>query len=409
MQRILILEISGSGHHPGYLRRILQSGILREAHVTIAGPPSLLNHPELEAFRAQCAFQPLAILPREQARLIDFSTLGLVRREFVLRAVYGRTWRRISSSGPFDLVLLPLLDGCVNAIALRGSPFGPTPWIAISMRMQFHLRRMGVVAPPSSAQALRQALFHRLLKLPSLKALLTIDPTLADYAAGKSSAEFARVRYLPDTCNTYTLTAKAAARTQLGIPGNAKLILAYGALHQRKGIFHLIRAMVRPDCPKEVHLLLAGSQDSAVKDFLAGPAAASLLAEGRLHLLPGYVPEELVPALLSASDAMWIGYIDFYTMSNILVLAARHHLPCITSSQGIIGYLARKHQIGLTVDPRSEESVLKVLRTIVEQPPLLAGSVDRAYAAFVDHTDASFHRVFMDAVASALAASSAKH
>ncbi len=406
MHRILILDVAGSGHHPSYLRRILQSGILRVAHVIIAGPSSLIEHAELDDFRTQCDFYPLAILPHEQHRLRDFSAKGLVLREFTLRAIYGRTWRTLSRNGAFQLVLLPMLDGCVNAIALRGSPFGTTPWISITMRMQFHLRNMGVLAPSPSARLLRQALFHHLLQQPTLQSLLTIDPTLAEYAAQSGRTECGKVRYLPDTCNDYVLMDKAAAREQLHIPADATLILAYGALNERKGIFALLQAMAQPACSKAVHLLLAGSQDDGVKTILAGHLAAHLLAEGRLHLLPGYVPEEDVPALLSASDALWIGYVDFYTMSNILVLAAHHNLPPIVSEQGIIGWLARKHDFGLIVDPHSQGSILSALRIVADDPASLTDATRRAYTAFEAHNSASFQRTILDAVAFALPASS---
>lgn len=402
MKRILILEISGSGHHPSYLRRILESGILDAAHVIVAGPSSLSAHSELRDLRSQYEFHELAIDPNQQARLADFSAIGLVRREFVLRAIFERAWRRACSSGQIDLVVLPLVDGCANAIALRGAPFGGTPWIAVSMRAQFHLRKMGVTVPRTISRLAREILFRRLLQRESLKALLTIDPTLAEYATRQRASEFAKVCLLPDTCNTYTLIEKNVARKQLDIPIPAKLILAYGHLTARKGIFNLIRAMTREECPRHVHLLLAGSQDEDVKKFLAGPVAAHLLSEGRLHLLPGFVPEESVPALLSASDALWVGYIGFYTMSNILVLAARHHLQVIPSNQGVIGYLSSRHNLGLMVNPLSEDSVVDALREVADPPPSRPEQIARARAAFASHTDATFHQVMKQAIRSAV-------
>ena len=402
MKRSLILEISSSGHHPSYLRRILESGLLHAAHVIVAGPASLSAHPELSALLAQCEFHELAIDPDRQTRLADFSTLGLVRREFTLRAIYQRAWRRASSSGPVDLVLLPLVDGCANAIALRGGPFGATPWIAISMRAQFHLRKMGVTAPRTFTRAGRAFLFRRLLRTESLGSLLTIDPTLAEYAARQRGSEFAKIRLLPDTCNTCTLIEKSAARRQLGIPSSARLILAFGHLTARKGVLIAMRAMAREDCPKHVCLLLAGSQDNEVESFLAGPVAAQLLAEGRLHLRPGFVPEESVPTLLSAADAMWIGYTGFYTMSNMLVLAARHGLPILASNQGVIGWLASRHNLGLIVDPQSQDSVADALRKVADPPPSQPQQLASARDAFAHHTDAVFHRVIMQAIESAL-------
>src|SRR5258708_4900301 len=240
------------------------------------------------------------------------------------------------------------------------------------MRTQFHLPEMGVIASRKMGAGLRASLFRRLLKQPDLKELLTIDPTLIHYARHQQGAEFSKLQYLPDPSESLPPLSKREARKSLGIPADCKAILVYGSLSERKGISHLIRAMNLPECPENVHVVVAGSQDEGVKALLGSPAAASLIAADRLHLVSGYIPTSRVAQLVYASDAMWIGYIDFFTMSGVLVLASRHGLPSITTHQGIVGYLSRMHACGVPVDPRSEESIIEVLRRISIGDPSLA-------------------------------------
>jgi glycosyltransferase involved in cell wall biosynthesis len=396
MKRILILEIGSSGHRATQLRWILESRIAEEAHITVAGPRDLLEHRELADSRTK--FTPLELMIPENVQLVDTSLTGLIRREFAVREIYGRAYREEFRRRGVDIVAIPFVDVCTNAMALRGAPFGGAPWFAISMRTQFHLQRMGVIAPEPKVRALREWLFRRLLKQRSLVALLTIDPTLVEYGSRDGGKEFEKLRYLPDPSESLPLTDKSGARAQLGVPAEARLVLAYGGLSERKGIFQLMHAMASGECPRTVHLLLAGVQDQAFRNFMEGSVAACLIGEGRLHILPGYVPNEMVPLLLSASDAMWIGYIDFYTMSGVMVLAARHSLPVIASAEGIVGYLAARHRVGITVNPRSETSVIAVLRQIAAGSVDLKEGAERAFSMFAGHTHVEFQRVIAAAV-----------
>ena len=127
MKRILILEMSAKGHHPSYIRWLLESGISEFAHLTIAAPKAVLQHEELTDSPASPELAEIVVPAEDEARLADFSTLGLVRREFTVRRIYGETYRRLSQQGRINLVFLPFLDDCANAFALQGAPFGSTP------------------------------------------------------------------------------------------------------------------------------------------------------------------------------------------------------------------------------------------------------------------------------------------
>jgi hypothetical protein len=152
-----------------------------------------------------------------------------------------------------------------------------------------------------------------------------------------------------------------------------------------------------------IHVILAGPQDEGVRALLESPSVASLVAANRLHIVSGYisVPTRRMAQLLYASDAMWIGYVDFYAMSSVLVLAAQHGLPSITTQQGIVGYLSRMHGCGLAVDPRSQESILEVLERIVNGDPALNAVAENARNAFPDHSHAEFYRIMGDSVRTA--------
>src|SRR5258707_5725411 len=275
MKTILIPEISETGHHPGYVGHILESVDREASNVLVAGTRRLVSHSELDPVRER--FQPIEIqvTASEEARLNDFTTMGLIRREFCVRSIYARAWRQAIQRQPIDMVIIPFVDDCSNALSLLGAQFERTPWVGISMRTQFHLPDMGVIADRKMSSGLRASLFRRLLKQPDLKELLTIDPTLIHYARHQAGAEFAKLQYLPDPSESLPPLSKREARNSLGIPADCKAILVYGSLSERKGLSHLIRAMNLPECPENIHVVVAGSQDAGIKVLLESPAAAS--------------------------------------------------------------------------------------------------------------------------------------
>jgi len=401
MKTILILEISDTGHHPRFLRHVFESIDQEAANVLIAGTRDLVRHSELDLVRDRFTPIEIQLSKTEEARLNDFSRIGLIRRQFCVRNIYARLWREVIRTRQIDMVIVPFADDCLDALAVSGSPFGRTPWVGVSMRTQFHFSKVGVIADKRVDAGVRAVLFRRLLRQPSLKVLLTIDPTLHHFARHRQEREFAKVQYLPDPCESLDPIGRKEARNSLGIPEDCKAILVYGMLSERKGISHLIQALSVPECPETVQVILAGSQDADVKALLESPVAASLIASNRLHVVSGYLPNSHVAQLVYASDAMWIGYIDFYTMSGVLVLASRNGLLSITTQQGIIGYLSRVHGCGIPVDPRSQQSIVDVLQRIAIGDPNLARVADNARNAFSNHSHAEFYRIVGDSVRTA--------
>lgn len=401
---LAIFNMAGEGHHPRYIRWILESPLSRDFEFVVLGSPLLFVHSELLECQVPFEAVPIDLTDQEAVLFRQTSTSALLRREFYVRSKYQKALNDLTRTRRVDVALVPFVDDCMNAIAIAGSPFGSVPWVGLTMRLQFHFNRVGVIAPAPRFAPLRKALYHAFLRARSLSSLLTIDPTLIDYAVAFEPATLNKLAYVPDPCEPYELPSRSEAREALNIPAEATLVLAYGALTERKGLFELLTAAAHPDCPQRVHVLLAGKQYQDVQDFLAGPVGDTLRAQGRLHVIPGYIPSSLESTLLAAADWMWVAYKDFYMMSSVLVMAARHSVPVIASTQGVVGYLGRKHRLGTEADANSIPSVLAALQR-AQHDPSLSDVADRGRIAFADHSVAVFQQRFTDAIEKALGSS----
>jgi hypothetical protein len=404
MARILIAEMQSAGHRARLVRWVMEAEAMRTLEVVLCGPKSLLEHEEVVALRGRFVAQEVVIDDAIARILAGSSFVDLLRKQLMFRSLYARAVQRAKLGGPVDLVILPGVDEALDAWAVLGPGFQGTPWIGISMRPAFHLGSMSeVVAPRRRDDWVRTRLYRRLLRNRSLHKLLTIDPVMMDFAPSAfSSGERNRLAYLPDPSPVYDLPARAASRMELGIPEEARLVLLYGSLTARKGVSQLIHAASAPACPGSVHILLAGRQDEDVKQLLQQRAAQALIASGRLHVLQQYLDDRLERTALSATDFMWLGYSKFYGMSGVLVLAARHGLPCIFSREGIVGYLGRKFVLGPEIDPDNIETVVRALAGLASEPLQYHRSLDEAKGQFAFHALESFHSIISTTTMSAL-------
>ncbi|HET7482090.1 MAG TPA: glycosyltransferase, partial [Actinomycetota bacterium] len=126
-----------------------------------------------------------------------------------------------------------------------------------------------------------------------------------------------------------------AARRWLGVSPEAKVVLYFGRLVERKGVHNAIRAMpaIRDRVP-DARLVVAGT----------GPQLGRLrrLAEG-LHVpavFTGRVPQELAAGVYAAADAFtlpvtdrWFGY-EIEGLGVVLLEAAAAGTACVTGRSG---------------------------------------------------------------------------
>ena len=172
-----------------------------------------------------------------------------------------------------------------------------------------------------------------------------------------------------------------------------KVVLLYGALHPRKGIQLLLNGAASSSCPENIHILLAGRQSAEVRNLANNSHAVRLKVKGRLHIIDGYVDDQLERLILSASDFMWIGYSHFYRMSGILVLAARHGLPSIYTREGLIGHMGRQFQLGTEIYPDQVDTVVAALARLDADPHQHDAQIAAASKHFELHSVAHFQAV----------------
>jgi hypothetical protein len=338
----LIIEPTITGHHLDYLQHIVAGAQQRGIRVVVGvgtDPAGEQIERRLRADHPRDGIEfvrtPLPAAAAGPARLAQ----GMLR----WRRFYADTWRAARCRRRVDLVFVPYLDDAIFAVALLGSPFGDCPFAGITMRQRFHFPHVGVVSAPQRGARLRRRLFRRLLGLGTLRCLFVIDETLPEYVARCHREVASKVVFVPDPSDPPRRMDRGAARTVLGLPPSALVVLLYGYIEARKGVASMLEWAADAVPSADLHVVLAGIIDENAKAFIDGGAGARLREAGRLHVIDRYVAADEEPLLFSAVDWVWLAYQDFELMSGVLVKAAQYGRDVLFRNVGLIGRFARRY------------------------------------------------------------------
>ncbi len=397
-RRVVILEIAATGHHPSYVRWLLESNFAKSSEIILAAPEEMFGHPEITASPSKFTRYEIGVSQKFRVQLSNLNFIGLMRMSWAIGRLYREVCASIARTDPVDFVIVPFFDACILGLALPPDAFDGIPWMAITMRTMFHYEEMGVIAPKQRFAALRRWLLYKALKQKSMASLLTIDPTLAAFAEMQSDRFMRKIEYLPDPSTFHPiLPTKLEARNWLEVPADVSLIVLFGEISARKGVELLLQAVADPRCSSRVHVMLAGRCRERTSLF-ENPEFRRLNADGRVHIVEGYVRGTEERHVLSAADCMWIGHTDFYGTSGVMVLAGRHGVPVLATEDGLIGYLARKHELGVIIQPRNRLSVVRALNRLVDEPEWFKLAGKSGVSVFEKHDPMEFQRLVTEKV-----------
>lgn len=270
---------------------------------------------------------------------------------------FRRVCRIVGRAQPIRLVVVPYVDYFFYALPFLGSPFGKTPWIGITMRSTFHHHKVGIKSPDRPiVNAVKALLFKRAIRTAGLRTLLTIDPTLPEWAARSASKTSAAIAYVADPFPDEHAENPVQARERLGLDPTQRYLLVYGAITERKGIYELVHALTRLEHAPT--LIVAGEQDAGTRHFMRNHVRGLTPAP---LVLDSFIANDVERDLFSACDAVWLGYKGHYGMSGVLVQAYRFGKPVIATEDGLIGWFSRRCELGPILSDLSSASIGKAI------------------------------------------------
>lgn len=183
-----------------------------------------------------------------------------------------------------------------------------------------------------------------------------------------------RVRMIPHGLTLHKPIAREEARTRLGIPKVAKVLLAFGYVSPHKGLEFAIRGMKRvvQSLPL-AHLIIAGAPHPLSRDDTYMHSLKHLaVEEGVSHhvTFTGYVPDRQVDYYLDSADIMLLPYLRV-TQSGVVYLALAHYIPLVATSLGGIREELERNEIGVLVPPGDANSLAEAIVNLLSDPKRL--------------------------------------
>src|SRR5207249_2706334 len=123
-----------------------------------------------------------------------------------------------------------------------------------------------------------------------------------------------------------------------------KVLLFYGGAYRRKGLHVAVKALLGLPTELPVFLLCAGQQpnnDRTRRELEA------LVSQKRARVISRYVFEPEEKLLFAASDIVLLPYLKHFGNSAVLSRAAGAGKMVIASDEELVGWLVRKHDLGL--------------------------------------------------------------
>ena len=341
----LIIEPQFDGHHYPYLERIVEGARERNIQVVVGVGNDVQGERTISGLRERFGDRAITfvVTPLPAVCKAPSVIFRLACNEIRRRRFFRDAFEKARGLAQIDFVFLPYLDWSLFAISLLGSPFGGTGFAGITMGQKFHFKAIGIGAADDRLAATKELLFRRLLRIPSLTKVLTIDETLVEYFERRGGPNARKIVFSPDPSDASTELSREEARKRLCLPEDVCVVLVYGYLDARKAIGRLLDWFTSDTVPRTALLLAVGNQADDVEAlFDAGPAQR-MLAEGRLRLVRKFVSEEEEALFFRATDLVWLAYDNFEFMSGVLVRAAQYGLAVVFENRGLIAHYTRKY------------------------------------------------------------------
>ena len=160
---------------------------------------------------------------------------------------------------------------------------------------------------------------------------------------------------------------RLAARAALGLPSDAPIVLAFGAIRPYKGIHDVIGAL--PELRRrhaDARLVIAGpllvGTEEEYRDAIRRAGV-----EGAVMFRPGYVPAETVATYFAAADVAVYNYRDV-TDSGSLRLACGLGTPVVATAVGSFREFLTDGVTARLIDPDDAPGLARALGDVLARP-----------------------------------------
>jgi glycosyltransferase involved in cell wall biosynthesis len=204
--------------------------------------------------------------------------------------------------------------------------------------------------------------------------------------------------YLPDPVYDYPSRAGLNIREKYGINKSKKILLAFGMIDSKKNVVNLLKGLqgLSTEEASRSCLLVVGKirPEYEIELTNAVEEAKTLRPELQVIFESRFVDDDEMESFVGQSDVLSLVYVNFYSSSGVIGLAARHNKPIIATKFGVIGDQAKEYQLGIPVDGHKPEEIREAFRYFLNISRIEYPKSAKQFVA--EHTSEAFIKALLE-------------
>jgi glycosyltransferase involved in cell wall biosynthesis len=341
--RVVIAEQLHEGHYYTYARRVIEAVKELTNDITLLVTPGGLRSDEFKANLASVVdgINVKECLSPLQPGIVQAS---LSRVNVVRKAV---------KEGRPDVLYISTGDGVAEAVGLASLVgYEAVPRHVHSECLMTRL----TFTYPDAIRSVPVPLVLAGLRRSPWRRIHLIDLLAYDWLRRNQPDLATRFRVIPDPVERFSRMPREDARRSFGLPEDGRFLVCPGILVGRKGINFLIEAFRGASTRASDRIVLAGPVGPDVRELLARPEYASLIAQQRVIVIDRYLNSEELGRVLCAADIVCCPYPHQWHPSSIAVKALACNRPVLGADSYWLGKMIPMFNMGWTVRVHDPEA-----------------------------------------------------
>ncbi len=176
--------------------------------------------------------------------------------------------------------------------------------------------------------------------------------------------------YLPDPVYDYPTRDGLLIRDKYKIDAHKKILLAFGFIDAKKNVINLLKALQQLNAEDATNICLLivgkihGEHHATLMEVFE--ETKKIRPELQIEFESRFVDDDEMEAYVGQSDIVSVAYINFFSSSGVIGLAARHNKPVLATKFGVVGDLTREYNLGITVDGFNPEEIKQAILTFLK-------------------------------------------
>lgn len=371
-RRVMLFDLYSNGHHEQYLSQLARYWVRCKypGRLDIVVPSYFIEeHPALSDFVNEHHHEAgIRLVPiREQVFVQAQRRFQLVRNDLE----HGRLLEKYITALKPDHCVLMYFDHAQLSLAKKLRFEFPVELSGIYFRPSFHYKEFhnDQSGLKEAIKRLRKRLVLKAaLRNPHFKTLLCLDPYVVPHIKSRTT----RAVFLADGIERTSSDATTeSTRRCWAVEEGRKVVLFFGGINSRKGIFQVLAAIriLDVDIQKKLCLVLVGKiadhEAEKIKTLLKVCRQTSTV---QIILRDEFVEENEIQGIIRGADLALITYQRHIGSSGVLIRAAEEQVPVLGSDYGLVGENIRRYSLGLSVDTTSSYSICSGLTLFITDP-----------------------------------------